>query len=166
MTTLTAESATAMWVSIAVFSGIGIGMLYPTLSSFALDLNSQRHGDRAITNLVLFQTLGQTLGVTFASAIFQNQLYKQLLRKQIIERFARRYANDAFQLATILRDRSGNEEALKAKVADAYVEAIRVIWIVMAALAGVAMISCFFLRSPKRKGGGEVELRRFEGLAS
>jgi hypothetical protein len=137
-----------MWLCIAVFSGSGVGILYPTLSVFALSDIPCGKEDCAITNLAFFQTLGQTLGVAVGSAVFQNQLYKQLLRNQALEASSLGYVKDAFRLVNIFRDQSGTTDTLRTEVSDGYVAAVRMLWIVMAVFAGVAMLTSFLLKIP------------------
>jgi MFS family permease len=162
LTILTREAATAMWLCIAVFFGIGMGLLYPTLPSLAIPRYTAlvKDGDSAVTNLVFFQTLGQTLGVAMGSAIFQNRLYRELLKRPALDELAMRYVKDAFELAEIIRDTKGDNEPLKIQVADAYIASIRGIWIVMAALAGIALVASFLLvKATAKARPNETEVR-------
>lgn len=103
LTILTRESATATWLCIAVFFGIGMGLLYPSLSSQAISQHAlSKDDDSAATNLVFFQTLGQTFGVTIGSTVFQNQLYRKLLKRPALDELAIRYAKHAFELVEVI----------------------------------------------------------------
>ncbi|KAF2272797.1 MFS general substrate transporter [Westerdykella ornata] len=156
MTVLKRESGTIMWICIAVFSAFGMGILYPTISAIALSTSRCEDDETAVVNFAFFQTLGQTLGVAIGASIFQNELYKQLLKKTLPERIAYRYVKNAFPLVTIVRDLT-TEDELKTQVADAYIAAIRVIWVVSAVLAGAAMLAGFFVRRPHPRKSKEGE---------
>lgn len=140
MAILTRDSGTAKWLCIALASGFGVGILYPTLSTLAYSTRQIEYKDDAVTNLAFFQSFGQALGVALGSSILQNQLLKELRKHSILHDYALRYVKNAFILIDIVREVSGTEDVLKLDVADAYVSSIRVVWVVMAALAAVAMV--------------------------
>jgi fucose permease len=145
MAILTRDSGTAKWLCIALVSGFGAGILYPTLSTFAYSTPRIEYKDDAVTNLAFFQSLGQTLGVALGSSILQNQLLKELRKHPILHNFALRYVKNVFILVNIVRDMSGNEDVLKLQVVDIYVASIRVVWVVMAVLAAVAMVASLLI---------------------
>ncbi|KAF2190863.1 MFS general substrate transporter [Zopfia rhizophila CBS 207.26] len=147
MALFTRSSTTATFVGIAMVSGIGLGVLYPALSIASQAPAQNDNLPFAVTNYSFFQTLGQTLGVAVGGAIFQNQLHRQLLKNPQLERLAQAYAKDAVAVVQAIRAMPGGEGTLKTDLADAYVHALRPIWIVMAALAGVAFAVSFFTRA-------------------
>jgi fucose permease len=160
MTILTRESGTVKWLCIALFSGFGNGILYPALMALAYATPKVEHKDDAVTNLAFFQSLGQTFGVAIGSSVLQNQLLKQLHKHPLLHNFAMRYVKDAFILVDIVRHRSSAGETLENAVADAFIASIRVIWVVMAALAAIAMVGSLLIRTDHVKQWRASQLGR------
>ncbi|KAF2470723.1 MFS general substrate transporter [Lindgomyces ingoldianus] len=140
-------SATPLWVCIAMLLGVGLGILYPSLRAALQAAARSGSMTSAVTNYGFFQTLGQTLGVAIGSAVFQNQLHEQLLENKMLERLAIVYAKDSIALIQTIRAMPGGEGTLKTDLADAYVDSMRTIWIIMAALAGTALVVSFFTKA-------------------
>jgi hypothetical protein len=169
MTVYTRESEVVLWACIAVFSGVGLGMLYPCIwtaatSDAQFGPNGKEEGklSRAVTNLAFFQTLGATFGVAISSCVFQNRLLRELRLNPVLDQSALRYVERAFELIVRIRNLGGIDDTLKTQVADSYVAAIRPIWIVMAAFAGAAMFASLFLKRAEGRRPQEampVELR-------
>lgn len=145
MAILTRDSGTAKWLCIALASGFGVGALYPTISTLAYFTHQIEYKDDAVTNLAFFQSLGQALGVALGSSILQNQLLRELRKHPVLHGYALRYAKNAFVLISIVRQVSSSGDVLKLQVGDMYVSSIRVVWVVMAALAAVAMVASLLI---------------------
>ncbi|KAF2749168.1 MFS general substrate transporter [Sporormia fimetaria CBS 119925] len=156
------ESPKIMWICIAIFSGMGMGILYPTLSAFAL--TPQRRDDAAaIRNFIFFQTLGQTLGVGVVCTVFVNTLHRRISGIETLKEDAWAYARDAYALVNRVRDLPAEQEAVRIHVVDAYVGSIRVVWIVLTALAGVALVTSFLLKRLGIRGVDEEEIGKAGG---
>lgn len=168
MTIYTRESEGVLWACVAVFSGVGLGMLYPCIWTAAISdaqygPNGKDNGKltRAVTNLAFFQTLGATLGVAVSACVFQNRLLRELQLNPVLGRLASRYVERAFELVMRIRSLGAIDDTLKTQVSASYVAAIRPIWIVMAAFAAAAMFASLFLKKAERPRPREplVELK-------
>lgn len=156
LTTLFNKStATAVQVTIAVVTGCGFGVLFPSLkaaSISACEYNSEdakRH--KATTNYAFFQLLGQTLGVAVGSSVFQNMLYKQVLKSELLHRLALHYTQDAVVLVALMKDMPLEDGGVRFQLQEAYVNALRPLWVVLAATAGLALVVSFALSIKGRK---------------
>ena len=94
--------------------------------------------DYAVTLFSFFRGFGQTVGVAIGGTIFQNQMKKEILKRSVIAANATEWARDASALVPILKamENGPAKQALK----EAYVDANKMIWIVICALAGVAFL--------------------------
>ncbi|KAF2263238.1 MFS general substrate transporter [Lojkania enalia] len=165
LTTLfTRTIGTPMWICIALWSGAGLGMLYPSIhiASRIPSPLQLKDGDvrEAITNFTFFQTLGQALGVAVAGITFQNGLYDQLRGNELLQRLALQYARDAVAYSTVVRGMEGETGSLRTVLQDAYITSFKHIYVTMAALAGAAFAVSFLMRPvPKERDevkGGEA----------
>lgn len=87
-----------------------------------------------------FRAFGQALGVAIGGAIFQNQIHKKLLRypATFSPDKAAEYSTDAAGLVAIIQN-FGNGET-KREIMQSYADSLKIIWVTMAGLAGVALI--------------------------
>lgn len=163
MALLTRTSPAGLWIGIAIISGSGSGLLYPSLSTASIASLQFGNDDgwlaKAVVNFTFFQTFGQTLGVAIGSSVFQNELYKNLLENSVLKTSALSHAKDAVARVSIIRSLAGTPDTLKTQVSDAYVDSLRLLWIIMAALAGGAMVTGFFMKKVKQRNGQEMEMK-------
>lgn len=92
----------------------------------------------AVTMFVFIRSVGQTVGVAIGGAIFQNAMRKKLLTYPLLADRAAEFAREASSLVQVVKAMADGPE--KAQLLESYVYALRTVWIVMAALAGTAMI--------------------------
>lgn len=168
LTTIYARtSPTGTWVSIAIVLGSGVGILYPSLHTASELIAEQEEEDngksrRAVTNYTFFQLLGKSFGVAIATSVFENEFFKHLRSNPLFERFAKEYTTDAVALVTRVRATTGGEGSPKTQIADAYVDSLKTIWILMAVLAGLALVvSCFMMPKESRKKQ-DVEMKNLD----
>lgn len=142
---LTAETSTAVWVVLNLVGGIGMGILYPAMI-IAVQASSSAENQTYATNMfTFFKAFGSTLGVAVGGVVFQNQMEKKMLSQPLISKMAREYSRDAVKLVQIIKAMPDNE--IKHQLRSSFTHALMWIWIVMAALAGVALIGSLFLKS-------------------
>lgn len=159
----TRTSSDGKWISIAIVSGAGIGILFPSLHT-ASELIACRESDdekqrRVVTNSSWFHYVGKSFGVAIATCIFQNRLFRQLDANKIYHKFAREYTNDSVALLVRIRATPGGEGSARVQIEDMYVKSLRSVWILMAVLAGVAlMASCFMMpKAPMKENEAEMK---------
>jgi hypothetical protein len=157
------QSPTVQWVSIAIALGSGMGILFPSLHT-ASDVVASQEGrtKQAVTNFMFFQLLGKTLGLGVATSIFQNKLRRCLANEPLFKRYAETYTKDSVALVVRVRATPHASGGLGMEIADVYVSSLRAIWIFLAAVAALALLSSFFIASNRQTRAREVEVRVLE----
>ncbi|KAF2005050.1 MFS general substrate transporter [Amniculicola lignicola CBS 123094] len=181
LTLFTRTTSTGIWLSAAGLSGIGLGILFPSLAMASISTSSSHSSgpsgpeelkqddlpSHAVTNVAFFNTLGQTIGLAISGSICQNAIYKTLVKNPLLERMALHAATDAIQLVSKMREMPGEDGTLRTVYQDAFCSSFRPVWITLAALSGAALIASFLMRGEskedeqKRKTlAAEVEMQR------
>lgn len=159
----TRTSTDGKWVSIAIVSGTGIGILFPSLHTASELIASRERDDerqrRAVTNSSFFHCLGKAFGVGLATCIFQNRLLRQLDANEIYHNFANGYAVDSVSLLVRIRATPGGPGSPKVQIADMYVESLKSVWTLMAVLAGIALLASCFMMPKVTKEDKEAEMK-------
>ncbi|KAL5449959.1 hypothetical protein PMIN07_001607 [Paraphaeosphaeria minitans] len=168
MTTFyTRTSADGKWVSIAIVSGTGIGILFPSLHTASELIASRERDDerqrRAVTNSSFFHYLGKAFGVGLATCVFQNRLLHQLDASEIYHHFAKEYAVESVSLLFRIRATPGGPGSAKNQIEDMYVQSLKSVWILMAILAGIAFLASCFMMPKIRKEEKEAEMKDLDG---
>lgn len=163
LTTLyTRHSSVATWVCVAIILGSGIGVLSPSLHTASELIASQGDEDisrRAVTNYAFFHILGKSFGVAIGSSIFGNELLKRFEKIPTVNEYARNYAKDAVALVARIRATPGGEGSARMRITDAYVDALRVIWVVLSVFAGLALLISVLGKPRISRRRREVEMK-------
>lgn len=141
---LDVHTSTVAWVFITLWTGIGNGLLYPSLIyaiQAAIPDADQAYG---VSLYNFFRALGQTIGVAIGGAIFQNSIRQEIERYPSIAMHAEEWSQDASGLVQIIRTLP--EGAARTNLVQCYADALRVVWIVMTALSAFAMVSSVFVQ--------------------
>ena len=138
LTLLKVDTSTPAWIFLNLVSGLGTGVLFSAMALAAQAASTNENMDYAVTLFSFFRGFGQTVGVAIGGTIFQNQMKKEILKRSVIAANATEWARDASALVPILKamENGPAKQALK----EAYVDANKMIWIVICALAGVAFL--------------------------
>ncbi|KAF2639122.1 MFS general substrate transporter [Massarina eburnea CBS 473.64] len=162
LTTLyTRNSSNAAWIVIAMISGSGIGILYPSLhtASELIAAQDESRARRTITNYTFFHFLGKTVGVAMGTCIFENELLKNLRRNETFSEFAQKYTNDAVALvARISVTPNGGAGSAKEQIMDIYIQALKMVWMIVAVLAALAFINSIFMMPKEKNRHDDLEL--------
>jgi hypothetical protein len=142
-------SPAAEYIPIALISGVGLGILYASMSFGIQASSTNRDLPFAAALYSFFRHFGQMLGVAIGGAIFQNQVKKQLLGYPSLASQANELSKDASALVEIIKAMPPQQAAIKADMIQAYVDALRTVWIVMACLAGAALVLGTIFTRPK-----------------
>ena len=92
-----------------------------------------------------FRTFGQAIGVALGGVIFQNQMEKKLRAYPQFASQAEELAKDAAALVQIIKATPDGQDKLDLRTA--YVDSVRLIFIVLCALAAVALVASLFIKS-------------------
>lgn len=132
------------WIFLCLISGIGTGMLF-SAQGFAAQASTS-NADLPFSGAMysFFRAFGQTFGVALSGVIFQNT-FKQKIMETQYSSFADEWSKDASGLVQVVKSWStiGEEGVRRHVVVEAYVESLRMVWIVMCAFGGAMMVASF-----------------------
>jgi len=138
---LSPNTSTVGWIFLNLVSGLGLGILYPAISFSVQASASNADLPFAAAMYSFFRAFGQMLGVAIGGAVFQNEIKKKLLGYPELAAMATEYSRDSSALVQIIKGMPASQDLTKTHLIQAYVDSLRVVWIVMCALAGLALIS-------------------------
>ncbi|OBT61057.1 hypothetical protein VE03_09146 [Pseudogymnoascus sp. 23342-1-I1] len=133
------ESNTSIpaWIFLMVVSGLGLGILFPSLI-FAIQASAKpRDVAMAVAMTSFFRSFGQTIGVAIGGSIFQNRMRANLLEYPVLAPYAEKYSKDAAALIETIRSMPSGRD--KDDLKDAYTDSLRIVWAVCCALAEATM---------------------------
>lgn len=139
MVLVKATGTAAQWVPLSVFCGLGLGILYPALSSATKASASDGEEQHAVVLHGFSRSCGQTLGAAISAATFQNQIKLDILSYTGLAEHAKSYANNAVALVELVRDMPA-ATPLRTDLAASYANALRPVWVLMCVLSGIAFI--------------------------
>jgi hypothetical protein len=132
------------WIFTTLVSGLGLGLLFPSMAfsiQAAVDVKDIAFG---VAFFSFFRAFGQSIGIAIGGTIFQNQVRQKILGYPLIAPMADAYSQDATSLVRIIQSMADGDA--KIQLIQAYADALKIIWVTMCALAGVAMIASFFTK--------------------
>lgn len=139
------ETTVGQWIGLNLVSGLGTGMLFPSLA-FAIQASvEEKYVAYGVTMFSFFRVVGQCFGVAISGVIFQNAFLSRLKDYPDLEAVAAKYASDAVSLVEVIKHMpEGPEKGVLVKV---YTDALRIVWLSMIAFAGVGLLSSLFTES-------------------
>ena len=136
------STSTVSWIFLNLVPGIGLGTLF-SAQGFAAQA-SVTNADLPFAGAMysFFRAFGQTIGVAISGVIFQNTFQNKILKTSYAV-YANEWSKDASAFVQIVKAwaNTGTEGEMKQVVIGAYVESLRMVWIVMCALAGLAFVT-------------------------
>jgi MFS family permease len=133
-------TTTVQWIFLTLVVGVGAGILF-SAQSFAVQASAS-NADLPFAGAMysFFRALGQTFGVAMGGVIFQNQFRRSLERSTnaLLQGNASEWARNAMAFVEVLRIMP--EGKVKTLLVEAYVDGLRMVWIVMCALCGIALV--------------------------
>lgn len=89
-----------------------------------------------------FRAFGQTLGVAISGVIFQNT-FKNKILNTAYSSSAEQWSRDSSSLVQVVKawSREGEEGVMREVVVKAYVDSLRMVWIIMCVFAGLMFIA-------------------------
>ncbi|THC90428.1 hypothetical protein EYZ11_010105 [Aspergillus tanneri] len=146
------------WIFLEAVSGLGIGLLFPSIALAVQSSVPQREVSMAATLVLFFRSMGQAIGVAIGGAILDNQLQNHLsaaaLRGAADQ--SQGQSLNAVTLVEMLKQLPANSsEAFN--VRRALVESFQVIWVVMCGFAGLNLILNIFIKEFDMNQSHETE---------
>lgn len=157
---LDVNTSTVEWVFLNLVVGIGLGFNYSALGVVLQASTSEENMSSAVAMFTFFRLFGQALGVVIGGVVFQNQIKSKLLASPDLAAMADQYASDGSALAQLIINLPASTS--KTTLVQAYADSLKVFWVVLCAIAGVALlVSCVITRvsldrefvSPQALGG-------------
>lgn len=122
--------------------GLGMGLLLASMNLAAQAAATERHVGFAAAMYIFMRSLGQGVGVAVGGVVFQSQFAVELRKYPDLARNATALAQDASGLVQVIKAMPEGA-AERTAVVNAYADALKVVWAVMAGLAFVALVLSF-----------------------
>jgi MFS family permease len=142
---LEVDTSIPAWIFLTMVSGVGLGILFPSMQFSLQAATTNKDMGFAVAMFSFFRTFGSAIGVAIGGVIFQNQMAKKLRAYPKFASQANELAKDAAALVQIINATPEGQDKLDLRTA--YVDSVRVIFIVLCAFGGVALVSTFFIKS-------------------
>ncbi|KIV78381.1 hypothetical protein PV11_10103 [Exophiala sideris] len=158
---LDVDTTVPQWIFINLVSGIGLGILFPSLQFALQAASTAKDMAFAVAMFVFFRSFGQALGVAIGGVIFQNQMVEKLQAYPAYAAQASELAKDAAALVEIIKNTASGQGKLELKTA--YTDSLRTVYIVLTALAAVCLVASLFIKSYDLNVGLETEQGLIQG---
>ncbi len=135
---LDVHTSTVQWIFLNLVSGLGLGMLFPSMA-FAIQASST-NADLAfaIAMFAFFRAFGQAVGVAIGGTIFQNQMKVKLLAYPGLATKADQYSRDATSLVRIIKETQ--DATLKLQLQQSYADSLKIIWVTLCGLCALGFL--------------------------
>ena len=140
---LDVTTSTAQWIMLNLVVGIGLGFNYSALGVTLQASTSEEDMSSAVAMFTFFRLFGQALGVVIGGVVFQNQIKSRLLASPDLASMADQYASDGSALAQLIINLPPSSS--KATLVQAYADALKIFWVVLCAIAAVALLVSFII---------------------
>ncbi|CAF9940140.1 MAG: hypothetical protein ALECFALPRED_008438 [Alectoria fallacina] len=141
---LDVNTTTVQWVFLNLVSGLGMGVLFPSMAFSIQAATTNKDLAFAVALFSFFHAFGQAIGVAVGGVIFQNQLKKKLLTYPLLASMAGAHSSDASSLVQIIK--TMQHGPARTQLIQSYADSLKLVWIVMYALAAVALLSSFLIK--------------------
>ncbi|KAL7912637.1 putative MFS transporter [Trichoderma velutinum] len=130
---LDTQTAVREWIFLGAVSGVGLGLLFPSINLSIQDSVPQQEAGIAATLVLFSRSLGQALGVAVGGAIFNNRLRANL------ENSVENAPSNIMALMERLHQLT-TDDPTSLQIRNALSRSFRVIWIVMCVFAGLSLL--------------------------
>jgi hypothetical protein len=108
-----------------------------------------------------FRNFGQMLGISVGGAIFQNEVKRNMLQYPSLANPAAAYSSDASAMVEVIRSMPPAQRVEKGELITAYVDALRILWLIMCLLDAFALCLLSRLRRVSHWKGNWKRSRLF-----
>lgn len=135
------------WMFVNAVSGIGLGLLFASLSIATQAATSNEHMAIASGLTPFFRAIGQALGIVIGDAVFQNVLKQKLLSasSETLRQQATSLAKDAASLGLLARSMTRGS-AERAELLAAFNQSLHAVWWTLTAFALFAGVLSLLIR--------------------
>ncbi|CAZ85142.1 unnamed protein product [Tuber melanosporum] len=139
---LDVDTPTVSWIFITLVSGLGTGILFPSMAYAIQASATDEDMAYAVSMFSFFRAFGQAFGVAIGGVIFQNALKTEIAKHAVLRAMAGKYAADAVALVQVIKMMpkgiEGREELLIS-----YAAALKVVWKAMIGFGVVGLVTSF-----------------------
>ncbi|KAF3916766.1 hypothetical protein ABW20_dc0107863 [Dactylellina cionopaga] len=133
---LDVNTPTVSWIFINLVSGLGTGMLFPSMGLAIQAAAPIGDTGYAVAMFSFLRAFGQTFGVAIGGMAFQNFLKTKLQTFPELEAVAGAYAKDAAALVEVIKSLPfGQEDQLREHLVYCYAAALKNVWLVFLGFA-------------------------------
>ncbi|KAK4067186.1 uncharacterized protein Triagg1_7914 [Trichoderma aggressivum f. europaeum] len=136
---LETRTAVPEWIFLGAVSGLGLGLLFPSINLAIQASVPQQEAGIASILVLFFRLLGQSLGVAIGGTIFDNQLRANL-------KISGENAPSSIMVLMERLHQLAPDDPISLDIRNALSRSFRVIWIVMCALAGLSLLLSFLMK--------------------
>ena len=136
------ETSVPAFVFLNLIPGLGTGLLFASMNLAAQAAATEQHVGYAAAMYIFMRSLGQGIGVAVGGVVFQSRFTVQLNNYPDLAKNATALAQDASGLVQIIKTMPEDEDRRRL-IVNAYADALKVVWAVMAGLAFIAFLLSF-----------------------
>jgi len=125
---------------------IGTGMCFNSLTLGVQAAARPVDASHSITFYNFIRVFGQAVGVAISGVIFQNEFRRRLLESPLLASKANEYTLSATALASLIHKMDADSVAT-AHLVQAFAHALKTIWVAMAVLSGIMLVSTWFVKA-------------------
>lgn len=129
----------AVWILLNIVPGLGMGMLFTSMALAIPAACEPVDMAHAVSFFTFCRAFGNCAGVAIGGSIFQNQIKRQLVGYPLLAAQAEKYSEDAAALVEIIKLMQPGP--MKEQLIQAYADSLKVLWVCMSGLAGLALLS-------------------------
>ena len=151
---LDVNTTTVQWIFLTLVSGLGLGMLFPSLT-FAMQASSTpKTLVYAVAAFSFFRLFGESIGVAVGGTVFQNEFERKLRAYPDLAGMATSYSKDASALVQVIKSlkqqimMGGASEQVVSQhreLVQAYADTIKVVNITMCGIAAIGGLASLFI---------------------
>ena len=136
------ETSVPAFVFLNLIPGLGLGLLFSSMNLAAQAAATERHVGYAAAMYIFMRSLGQGIGVAVGGVVFQSRFTVELRKYPGLARNATALVQDASGLVPVIKAMPDGTVG-RIAIVNAYADALKVVWVVMAGLAFVALVLGF-----------------------
>ena len=141
---LKVDTSTVAWIFLNLVSGLGMGMLFPSMAFSIQAATSNKDLAFAVGLYSFFRAFGQAIGVAIGGTIFQNEMKMKLLAYPLLASKATEYSSDASSLVQVIKTMAAGEA--RTELLQSYTDALQIVWAVMTALSFLGFLSSLLIK--------------------
>lgn len=142
---LRVQTSIPAWIFLTIVSGIGIGLLFPSIALAVQASTPPEEAATASTLVIWFRVFGSSLGVAIGGVIFQNRFEAELASVQPSGSISGDLPKNVVLLIEYIK-RLPSGDPQRELLREILAKSFRVVWIATCVFAACAMLVSFFVK--------------------